>query len=73
MLVSVNVNNVKCWYLAVNRCFYLNVFVYFIYILLNCLQPTLRAKLGMKALKNLKKGKPVDDQVMVDILVEAIR
>lgn len=36
-------------------------------------QPTPRAKLGAKALKSLKKGQPVDDQVQADILVEAIR
>ncbi|KAL3868818.1 hypothetical protein ACJMK2_041577, partial [Sinanodonta woodiana] len=36
-------------------------------------QPTPRAKLGMKALKFLKKGQPVDDQVIVDVVVEAIR
>ena len=36
-------------------------------------QPTPRAKLGVKAQKYLKKGQPVDDQVIVDILVEAIR
>ncbi|XP_074662046.1 sperm flagellar protein 2-like [Tubulanus polymorphus] len=36
-------------------------------------QPTERAKLGLKASKCLKKGKPVDDEIVVDILVEAIR
>ncbi|XP_067937009.1 sperm flagellar protein 2-like [Watersipora subatra] len=34
---------------------------------------TPRAKLGGKALKLLKRGKPVDDQLTVDILAEAIR
>lgn len=32
-----------------------------------------RAKLGGKAVRLLKKGKPVDDQLIVDILVEEIR
>ncbi|XP_071117594.1 sperm flagellar protein 2-like [Haliotis cracherodii] len=36
-------------------------------------QPSNRAKLGSKALKYLKRGKPVDDQVIVDVLVEVIR
>ena len=36
-------------------------------------QPSARAKLGMKAMKFLKKGKPVDDALTVEILVEAIR
>lgn len=36
-------------------------------------QPTARAKLGLKASKFLKKGKPVDDQCVVEILTEAIR
>lgn len=36
-------------------------------------QPTPRAKLGSKAFRLLKKGKPVDDQLTVDILAEAIR
>lgn len=36
-------------------------------------QPSARAKLGSKALKYLKRGKPVDDQVIVDVLVEVIR
>uniref|UniRef100_K1P929 Sperm flagellar protein 2 n=1 Tax=Magallana gigas TaxID=29159 RepID=K1P929_MAGGI len=35
--------------------------------------PTPKAKLGAKALKYLKKGQPVDDQVIVDILIETIR
>lgn len=35
--------------------------------------PTAKAKLGAKAQKYLKKGQPIDDQVIVDILVEAIR
>ena len=34
---------------------------------------TPRAKLGGKALRMLKKGKPVDDQLSVDILADAIR
>lgn len=34
---------------------------------------TTRAKLGGKALKMLKKGKAVDDQLSVDILADAIR
>ena len=36
-------------------------------------QPTPRNKLGVKALKYLKKGQTIEDQVMVDVLVEAIR
>ena len=36
-------------------------------------QPTLRAHLGMKAAKILKKGQPVDDKMLIEILVEAIR
>ncbi|XP_065923215.1 sperm flagellar protein 2 isoform X5 [Magallana gigas] len=36
-------------------------------------EPTPKAKLGAKALKYLKKGQPVDDQVIVDILIETIR
>ncbi|XP_005100478.1 sperm flagellar protein 2 isoform X2 [Aplysia californica] len=36
-------------------------------------QPTARAKLGSKALKFLKKGRPVDDQIVVDVIIEAIR
>ncbi|KAK6179274.1 hypothetical protein SNE40_011674 [Patella caerulea] len=36
-------------------------------------QATARAKLGSKVFKFLKKGKPVDEQLIVDILVEAIR
>ncbi|KAL8583785.1 hypothetical protein ACOMHN_036420 [Nucella lapillus] len=36
-------------------------------------QPTLRSRLGSKALKFLKKGRPVDDQITVDILVDAIK
>ena len=38
-----------------------------------CCQPTLRNKLGAKALKYLKKGKACDDQLLVDIVVDAIR
>lgn len=34
---------------------------------------TPKAKLGAKAQKYLKKGAPIDDQVIVDIIVEAIR
>lgn len=37
------------------------------------MQRTVRAKLGAKALKCLKKGKPVEDQVVADILLEEIR
>ena len=37
------------------------------------LQLTPRAKLGAKASKLLNKGKPVEDALIVDILVEAIR
>ncbi|XP_013409132.1 sperm flagellar protein 2 isoform X2 [Lingula anatina] len=36
-------------------------------------QPTERAKLGAKAMKCLKKGKPVDDQIIIDVLVDSIR
>ncbi|XP_070194777.1 sperm flagellar protein 2-like isoform X3 [Littorina saxatilis] len=36
-------------------------------------QPSLRNKLGSKALKFLKKGRPVDDQIVVDILADAIK
>ncbi|XP_059172221.1 sperm flagellar protein 2-like isoform X3 [Physella acuta] len=36
-------------------------------------EPTARAKLGEKAMKFLKKGKPVEDQVVIDIVIEAIR
>ncbi|ESO92609.1 hypothetical protein LOTGIDRAFT_120497 [Lottia gigantea] len=39
----------------------------------NFLVPTARAKLGSKVFRFLKKGKPVDEQLIVDILVEAIR
>ncbi|XP_076462790.1 sperm flagellar protein 2-like isoform X2 [Babylonia areolata] len=35
--------------------------------------PSVRNKLGSKALKFLKKGRPVDDQIVVDILVDAIK
>nr|XP_022317151.1 sperm flagellar protein 2-like isoform X9 [Crassostrea virginica] len=35
--------------------------------------PTPKAKLGAKALKYLKKGQPIDDQVIVDTLIETIR
>ena len=37
------------------------------------LQPTLRNKLGARALKFLKKGKACDDQLLVEIMVDAIR
>ena len=37
------------------------------------LQPSVRNKLGSKALKFLKKGRPVDDQIVVDILADAIK
>lgn len=36
-------------------------------------QPSLRNKLGSKALKFLKKGRPVDDQIVVDVLADAIK
>ncbi|KAI8510088.1 hypothetical protein Bbelb_125160 [Branchiostoma belcheri] len=36
-------------------------------------EPTNRAKLGSKAIKSLRKGKSVDDQVLVDIVIDAIR
>ncbi|XP_048761563.2 sperm flagellar protein 2-like isoform X3 [Ostrea edulis] len=36
-------------------------------------EPTPKAKLGAKALKYLKKGQAIDDQVIVDILIETIR
>nr|KAG5711746.1 hypothetical protein BaRGS_023510 [Batillaria attramentaria] len=36
-------------------------------------QPSLRNKLGSKALKFLKKGRPVDDQIVVDIVADAIK
>ncbi|XP_063404210.1 sperm flagellar protein 2-like isoform X1 [Mytilus trossulus] len=36
-------------------------------------EPTPKAKLGAKAQKYLKRGAPIDDQVIVDIIVEAIR
>ncbi|GFO03102.1 sperm flagellar protein 2, partial [Plakobranchus ocellatus] len=35
--------------------------------------PTSRARNGAKAIKFLKKGRPVDDQIVVDIIVDAIR
>ncbi|GFR65233.1 sperm flagellar 2, partial [Elysia marginata] len=35
--------------------------------------PTNRSRNGAKAIKFLKKGRPVDDQVVVDIIVDAIR
>jgi len=36
-------------------------------------QATARARLGGKAQRCLKKGQAVEDQVLVDILTEAIR
>jgi len=36
-------------------------------------QPSGRARLGEKALKCLSQGKAVDDEILVDIIVEAIR
>jgi adenylate kinase family enzyme len=36
-------------------------------------QATPRAKLGQKAMKFLKKGKTVEDALLVDIVIEAIR
>ena len=39
----------------------------------NVLQATDRAKLGQKAMRLLKRGRPVDDQLTVDIIIEAIR
>ncbi|XP_069125844.1 sperm flagellar protein 2-like isoform X2 [Argopecten irradians] len=35
--------------------------------------PTNRSKLGAKALRYLKRGAPIDDQIIVDILVDKIR
>ena len=37
------------------------------------LQPTLRNQLGASALRFLRKGQPVEDQVVVEILAEAIK
>ena len=36
-------------------------------------QPSVRNKLGAKALKYLKKGKACDDQLLVDIVVDVIK
>ncbi len=36
-------------------------------------QASERAKLGMKAARLLKRGRPVDDQLTVDIIIEAIK
>uniref|UniRef100_A0A2C9KBG9 Calponin-homology (CH) domain-containing protein n=1 Tax=Biomphalaria glabrata TaxID=6526 RepID=A0A2C9KBG9_BIOGL len=36
-------------------------------------EPTVRAKLGAKAFKSLRKGRPVEDQIVIDIIIEAIR
>ncbi|XP_066298432.1 sperm flagellar protein 2-like isoform X6 [Branchiostoma lanceolatum] len=36
-------------------------------------EPTTRAKLGSKAIKSLRRGKSVDDQILVDIVIDAIR
>ena len=45
----------------------------YIAVFLLYFQPTPRNKLGAKAVKCLKKGQAVDDQVLVDVLVETIR
>ena len=56
--------------------FYVNQYLicmHVILIKLSLFQPTARAKLGSKALKFLKKGRPVDDQIVVDVITETIR
>ncbi|KAL8590470.1 hypothetical protein ACOMHN_011683 [Nucella lapillus] len=37
------------------------------------MQPTVRNKLGARALRFLKKGQPVDDEVVVEVLADVIR
>ena len=47
---------------------YFNIISYILYF-----QLSNRAKLGAKAAKFLKKGKPVEDILMVEIIIDAVR
>ena len=59
---SVNVDYNRCTHVQHFNSVYFSIF-----------QLTPKAKLGAKALRYLKKGTPIDDQVIVDILIEEIR